>query len=57
MAICQSCRDHPHTEQPKFCPGGTWCDCQHRARINPVYKSVEPKSETVIKLIDEEPND
>jgi len=24
--ICSSCRQQHHEE----CPGGTWCDCQHR---------------------------
>jgi hypothetical protein len=24
--ICLSCRQQHHED----CPGGTWCDCQHR---------------------------
>lgn len=24
--ICYGCRENDH----KACPGGTWCDCQHR---------------------------
>jgi len=24
--VCKPCRRQDH----KLCPGGTWCDCQHR---------------------------
>ena len=24
--ICEACRERRHGD----CPGGTWCDCQHR---------------------------
>jgi hypothetical protein len=24
--ICEACRDRRHGD----CPGGTWCDCQHK---------------------------
>lgn len=26
--ICQDCKDGLH----EHCPGGTWCECQHRVK-------------------------
>jgi hypothetical protein len=30
--ICPSCRAKRHEK----CPGGTWCDCQHKPAVEPV---------------------
>ncbi|MFC4590400.1 hypothetical protein [Sphaerisporangium corydalis] len=29
--ICAECKDDRHDE----CPGGSWCDCQHRPSDEP----------------------
>jgi hypothetical protein len=29
--VCPDCRAQKHTE----CPGGTWCDCQHKQPAQP----------------------
>ncbi|MEU8269516.1 hypothetical protein AB0B89_20455 [Sphaerisporangium sp. NPDC049002] len=29
--ICEECKDDRHDE----CPGGSWCDCQHRPPDEP----------------------
>lgn len=34
MSVCPACKGNSHLSgKPKHCPGGTWCDCQHRPVI------------------------
>jgi hypothetical protein len=41
--VCPKCKEQKH----ELCPGGTWCDCQHKVpAVAKVRKSVPKKSQS-----------
>ena len=45
--ICRSCRAQRHEK----CPGGTWCDCQHRTTAREAAKRVLERDRELLERL------